>query len=239
LIFITPRIIKNQFDARDRTIDHADGLDDLMKSNQIEPWRDDVLHSEKIDAVSEVEMYEGEKPTTIRPATRKKLRQNDESQGDMQHSAPSDSEETIELRVTPKLPEMSQTLETSKGTPMAMAKLQAPKRKAGRFVILELGDLNEAAQLPFGAGAAAEDGSIIFGLEVPEGSLKSAEEFFAEGGTYSYKSGDDSAALKALGTFASMNEAQEQYPGLSSDGWHTLSPFEIMNLGKGPWSKQQ
>jgi hypothetical protein len=52
---------------------------------------------------------------------------------------------------------------------------------------------------------------------------------------YSYN--DQKIELVARGVFTSIPLAQAAYPGVSS-AWYTLSPYEIMNLGKSPWSRK-
>jgi hypothetical protein len=285
LIFITPRIIKDQFDARDSTIDHADGLDGLLRQNGIEPWREEVLHSPDIDAVSEVTPYTGTKPSTIRPASPPKhMEQLDSAPSSAVESAGdhAENEEPIELHVSPKLPQMSKSLTTEgnidrnvtallpspplpevsdQTTPEVVAPAEravaessteveaseseeeSPRARLAekvqgphRFVILRLEDFNQAAGLPFGSGLATEDGGILFGVEIPSGSQLKAHNFFAEGGDYQYQIGEDTALLKALGTYVTADEALARFPGLSQS-WHTLSPFEIMSLGRGPWTR--
>jgi len=42
--------------------------------------------------------------------------------------------------------------------------------------------------------------------------------------------------LQAVGVFPSAAEAAGMYPQIG-EAFHTLSPFEIMNLGSGPWMR--
>lgn len=67
LIFITPKIVKDQFDARDATIVRRDNLEDVISKGEFEPDRREILRRDSIDKVSEYEPYEGPKPSTIYP----------------------------------------------------------------------------------------------------------------------------------------------------------------------------
>lgn len=65
LIFITPRVIKDQFDSRDSTIERRDSIEKMIDENDMDPKREQVLRSPAIDRVSEAKMYDGAKPSTI------------------------------------------------------------------------------------------------------------------------------------------------------------------------------
>ena len=67
VIFITPRVIEDQFDARDSTVDARDSLEELISDQSFGSAREDVLRSEKIDAVTEEYLGEIELPTTTIP----------------------------------------------------------------------------------------------------------------------------------------------------------------------------
>jgi general secretion pathway protein D len=70
LIFLTPRIIKDQFDARDSTIESRDKMEDVIADYNVQPKRRGTLRNEKIDQVAESNAYEGPKPGTILPPSR-------------------------------------------------------------------------------------------------------------------------------------------------------------------------
>ena len=67
IIFITPRVIRDQFDARETTIDARDTLQDILNDQQFGPDRQDILRNPHIDKVSE--QYNGEipVPSTMTP----------------------------------------------------------------------------------------------------------------------------------------------------------------------------
>lgn len=89
LIFITPRIIKDQFDARTISLEHRDHLQNTIINGDVYPDRKNSLESSKLHEVIEVEEYEGEIPKQIIAV--------EESENNSNNS-------TIELRVKPKLP---------------------------------------------------------------------------------------------------------------------------------------
>jgi Flp pilus assembly secretin CpaC len=66
LIFITPRVIKDQFDARDITKNKSKKIQDDLFDSGIEPDRTDILNNLEMDTVIESEIYTGKKPSTIR-----------------------------------------------------------------------------------------------------------------------------------------------------------------------------
>ena len=68
LIFITPRILTDQFIARDETIKHRDEMVNTIQEQQAEPDRSEVLHSEDMDNVVEAQpIDEKNLPTPVRP----------------------------------------------------------------------------------------------------------------------------------------------------------------------------
>ncbi|MFN8389561.1 MAG: type II secretion system secretin GspD [Bdellovibrionota bacterium] len=67
LIFITPRIVTDQFVARDQTIAKRDKMERSIAEQQTEPTHEDVLHSPDLDRVVESQPLGDTPPTTIRP----------------------------------------------------------------------------------------------------------------------------------------------------------------------------
>ena len=67
LTFITPRIIKDQFDARDTTISQREKAGALIEGNDVYPDRKDLLESDAIDHVAEKEYFRGDGPGTLLP----------------------------------------------------------------------------------------------------------------------------------------------------------------------------
>jgi hypothetical protein len=83
--------------------------------------------------------------------------------------------------------------------------------------------------LPF---AVNNQGIVL--VEVPEGASTAALGFFEPGEQYSYHSGDNSVALRALGSFKSRSEAEAFY-SVPGGNWVTLSPYEVLHIGSKPW----
>jgi general secretion pathway protein D len=65
LIFITPRIINDQFDARDNSLNHRDEFTEEV--GPTDPNRDKYLYNKDLDSVAESTRYDGPKPGTILP----------------------------------------------------------------------------------------------------------------------------------------------------------------------------
>lgn len=228
LIFITPRIVRDQYDARDVTYEHKDNLEGDIRAFDTYPSRDEVLHSPNLDHVTEREHFKGAKPGTILPPTKLEQPQEIESS----HSLNTDSEGVIEMRVAPKLPPAEAD---SPNKPSEFSALEDGKRVAlapsnsGMFIVFEAkGDTSKAENLPF---SFAQGGSR-FGVEVPAESGLNVREFFKIGSRYRYQTGSQSIEVQPVARFASSSEAESLYSGR----WYTLSPYEIMNLGKAPWS---
>lgn len=68
LIFITPKIIKDQFVAREATLEKRDYLEKVIKEQNAEPDRNEILHSDSLNKVIEVQKLENNLPSTISPA---------------------------------------------------------------------------------------------------------------------------------------------------------------------------
>jgi general secretion pathway protein D len=67
LVFITPRIITDQFVAREQTLNKRDDMESAIHEQQTEPDRHDVLHSSDMDRVVESQPVGDTLPTVVRP----------------------------------------------------------------------------------------------------------------------------------------------------------------------------
>lgn len=246
LIFLTPRIVKDQFDARDATIESRDRLDDVIANYDVNPPRKGTLHNDRINQVAESVPWEGEKPGTILPP--KKFTEDlkaSAAKGETivprgggnevldldgiaasKDSAPKKGD-TLDLDSLPSANSPRSALKSSALTaPQAVA--------AGAFVVVELIKKNDAKKdLPF----LAKNSRGIGGLVIPSGSPEAAQRFFVSGGHYTYLWNKQGIALKVRAAYPSLQAAQLSYPGIGNS-WYTLSPHEIMNLGKAPWSNK-
>lgn len=244
LIFLTPRIVKDQYDARDATIESRDRMEDVIAAYDAEPPREAILDNDRINQVAESMLYEGTKPGTILPS--KKY-----------------ADEAKAAKSTVIIPQESADgvldldgLSASKGTPdkkgdalnldslpsstsprsslKSSALPAAPKGVSGSFVVLELAKKDDAKKdLPF----LTKGSRGIGGLIIPNGSPENALTFFSSGGHYAYQWNKQVIPLKVRATYPTVDAARMSYPGIGNN-WYTLSPYEIMNLGKGPWSKK-
>ncbi|MCB0335258.1 MAG: type II secretion system secretin GspD [Bdellovibrionales bacterium] len=240
LIFITPRIIKDQYDARDQTINQRGELEYAMDRYDVWPKRAEILRSDDVDSVIEPMEFEGELPTTMQGPERNRQRAS------VAHGIEVNGNE-ISVSVAPKLPsvrsydstEMIAKLPDSKpASEIQVSRLsnsgfESPKGAGGTFVVLQVENKDAGSvHTPF----AISKGSKLVGVTVPEGSSLSSKSFFAQGQRYVYQSGSHALKLKALGTFSSAAQAKSQYGDLSQQ-WYTLSPHEVMNLGRSPWKQ--
>ena len=246
LIFLTPRIVKDQFDARDATIESRDHLDDVIANYDVNPPRKATLHNDRINQVAESVPWEGEKPGTILPP--KKFtdelkasaakgetivpRGGENEVLDLDGIAASKGTapkkgDTLDLDTLPSSNSPRSALKSSALTPPQTG-------SAGAFVVIELVKKDDAKKdLPF----LAKNSRGIGGLIIPSGSPEAAQRFFMSGGHYTYQWNKQGIALKVRSAYPSLQAAQLSYPGIGNS-WYTLSPHEIMNLGKAPWSNK-
>ncbi|MCB0317178.1 MAG: type II secretion system secretin GspD [Bdellovibrionales bacterium] len=235
LIFITPRIVKDQFDARDITKNNRDKLQYEMVNNEIYPSRSEVLQNPEIDSVIEQPEFETSNTGPILPPYKNN---SGETLRELEAGMPSNSkaptQPKIELKVKPRLPNDSAAI----NSPDARAALKpsvisnSDSSAQGKFIILEASSKKTSSHLPLNR----IKGSEKFGIIIPQGGATAANSFFQLGKGYKYKLEGVDVALKVVQVFNDANEVEKKFPGASSS-WHTLSPYEVMNLGKYPWVK--
>ncbi|MCC6952664.1 MAG: type II secretion system secretin GspD [Deltaproteobacteria bacterium] len=261
LIFITPRVVSDQFVAREVTIERRDAVDKEINRRQVEPDRREVLHSDRIDRVTELEdASEGETlPTTITPP-----RSGSGTSGTMNREEQAALERT--KRALDSLTEDVQIEEGGAGQPpLGLPPERAQKR--ARPQVSQNGDtidITVAPRLPSVPGAAPKqespakmrtssapapaasrgyvvlralggsDGGVI-GLVVPGERGTPSGDFFQIGRRYT--ASDAKGTYICLGRYASEAEASKVHSELSSpDRWNTLSPEETLQLGSGSWA---
>lgn len=245
LIFLTPRIVKDQFDARDATIEGRDRMEDVIASYEIDPAREAVLENDRIDKVAESVPYEGPKPGTILPPqkytnevagkTAKAPKEvhtivDDPRNGPLDldaaaHGKPQPG--VLDLDSLPSSSSPRSSLKTS-----AVQKNTAPASQ-GIFVVVELVRKEDAKKdLPF----LAKGSHGIGGLMITADSSDQVRSFFAPRQEYVYSWNNQGIPVRIRSAYPSQAAAQLDYPRLGA--WYSLSPYEIMNLGKGPWSKK-
>ncbi len=238
LIFITPRIIQTQHDLRDSTITNRDKLDRALKSSNVYPPRDELLFSEDIDKVTEISPYTGKKPSTIR-APRKPLAVAPSPLSPDKQTQSSSNDEVIELHIQPKFATPAAPGGNKDVTPpkasFSAKNSHHTQAKQEQYVILELLTSPDSnLSLPFFSQQGKKG---LAGIKLPKGSSAQAKQFFQSGAQYIYSTGGKETPLRTLGVFADLQEAEDLFPEFE-ERWHTLSPHEIMNIGKGPWKRR-
>lgn len=204
LIFITPRIVQDQFDARDISLKHKNELQEVIERYEIGPDRYEQLENPDFDNVVDGTLYEGEKPGTIR--------------GKKKPAMDKVALPTLELSVEEKPNE-----ELRQVSP------KAEEVQLGRYVILET-----RSKLPEDTPEFISNESRLVGVYLPPEISSKAKEYFKVGQVYSFLHNESDIKLQATGIFYSEEEAKNFYPDLKQD-WYSLTPYEILNLGKGPW----
>ncbi len=199
LIFITPRIIKDQYDLRDSTITKRDKMNDFIEWHEVQPSRRDILDSDDVDHVTESHMYEGEKPTTITAPEKEPVEVNTE-------------DKPIKVTINPSAPAAKVAADTN-----------------AKYIVLQAMRGERPAGLPF----TINDASIT-GIVVPAESNIKAKSFFEMGATYKYSLKDEDVPFQVMAVFSNKADAEAMY---GNTGWYTLSPFELIKIGRMPWQR--
>lgn len=237
LILITPRIIKDQYDHREVTVEKRDSMEQQMAELNSYPDRKEVLRDERIDKVSEASAWEGAKPSTILPPIK------DSSSHKLKlDSAGGSDEGVIELRVAPKLPTgnspekppasaLSPHKEEQPAAPKMLKSGSARTGDSGQFVVLSLAKGQKTpSSVPFSAGMSGSLLGVMIGKDSPTGAV----DFFAPGQRYRFQAQGGDLIFTVQGVYGDESAARKLHKGLASH-WYALSPYEIMNLGSGPW----
>jgi general secretion pathway protein D len=244
LIFLTPRIIKDQFDARDSTIESRDKMEDVIAQYDVQPKREATLKNRRIDQVAESNLYEGPKPGTILPpskagreATAPRLPTKSDNAAVLDGStagildldsatAPATANSAAPVMDLDKLPSNQQPKAALKDS---ISRTKAPAPVAS-FVVAEV---SRGSALPFNRKGQGER----FGLIVPSDSSIEAKTFFRPGNTYTYGAPNTQSDIVVKGFFSSPSDAESRYPEVSGS-WHTLPSGEIKGLGRAPWTRK-
>ncbi|MBL7663196.1 type II secretion system secretin GspD [bacterium] len=223
VIFLTPRIIRDQYEARDNTIRMRDDLEGAISKLGDGPNRSEVLRSQNIDNVVESLAAPKALPSTITPPntstaanlpqearvaldrTNERLKVLSGTTATVDEPAShkltlkntnskSPDEEVIELKVKPKLPS-----------------LPGPKS----YVVLRtLGQSSRTVGVKF----------------------SSSKNIFQVGAKYRLTQSGTEEIMVCLGIFANQAEASQIAADLlTEDAYRELSPQELINFGSGPW----
>jgi general secretion pathway protein D len=246
LIFLTPRIIKDQFDARDTTIESRERMEDVIADYNVQPKRRATLQNDRIDQVAESNPYEGPKPGTILPPSRST---NDASiapriptknSGATVLDGSSDGVLDLDLAA----PAMETSIKESRapaalngqGSAQTRASLKAATTESSAlingasFVVFEYIGSGADPKLPLPNKRIGER----FGAVVPSDSSIEAKAFFRPGRTYTFASANNRVQVKVSSVFSAPADAESRYPEVSGS-WYTLSARETKNIGRGPW----
>ena len=243
LTFITPRIIKDQFDARDSTIDYRDAAKDIIEITKSEPKREDLLDSVEIDRVAEVDDTQIAKPGTMLPPKDLDKSQDRDSNNNEKESynkkSVSDSTENdvIELNIEAEPQNENNFQKLKEPGKQNLSKSEVNTQIADtRYIVLKpaFPDMvNELSQsLPF---VSSKKGFV--GLVMPEQDSPAINDFFRVGDTYSYQIGDTKIPFKVVEVHHTVMPSSKT-TALNKEEWYTLTPYELLSLGQGPWEKK-
>jgi general secretion pathway protein D len=221
LIFITPRILADQFDAREVTVEGRDKLTSVIE-NQIEttnvetPDRKEVLHHESIDRVFEKGTTTEEKPSTITPP---KVLSSEEEKAIRASIKEFSLKET---QPTPFLVSVSPKGKIAEVTPGASLASKAPSKVEG--------------ESSFGVVLRSLDSSAeLIGLEIPGTPNGTAGMFFQTGSKVKRSVNGKIVEYICLGRHESVLAAMKS--PLHPQTWQKFSLEESLQLGSGEWTK--
>ena len=245
LIFITPHIVKDQFDAREATLELRDTVEDVMVKNDINPNRNETLRSRHLDQVPD--LYDG--PAAIMPSTlvpyqtpadsegkkaleRTKIRLQQMTSGSGEEPARLENQEleteedVIHLRVKPKMPSQ---LNQQQSKPVQAPEQLSDSQTDRSFVVMREFGSSGVGSLPF----PYLDKQSSVGLVL---NSSDKQDFFRVGRRYRYVDRGVERKFVCLGRYSSLSELKEQHPSLSTQqAWHTLSSEELARLGTQGW----
>jgi len=223
LIFITPRIVSDQFDARDVTLTKRDSLETAIPPEDGTD-RSPQLRNDDIDRVFEVNNESGSKPSMITPPkhlTAEEAEAVRATAARLAKVSPSRTKDVFSVTVKPKLPGDASQPEVPQSdviVPPAKKTVPEPQAKAENesFVVVlrQLGN----------------DGQVL-GLEVPGTIDGPAGKFFQTGSRVKHRS--DGAEFVTLSRY--KNRADAKKAPLPVDKWQALTPSTVVSLGTGEW----
>ncbi len=223
LIFITPRIIRDQFDARSSTIEEKEKLEDVIAYNNITPNREGVLNHPRIDEVATSEKYEGAVPSMITAP-----RDNDST-------LLKSSGEILRLKASPKLPSLKLPVQKTSGVNVNSNnnnKNELPKASLniGKITNKNLSSDNQKyivmKVLSNGKTSPFKTSKNLFGVTMP--SNANANSFFVPGGRYVYNNNGEKIELVAQGVFNNKDKAEYIYEELKLASWNELGSQDLM-----------
>ncbi|MCB0320918.1 MAG: hypothetical protein KDD60_08320, partial [Bdellovibrionales bacterium] len=117
-----------------------------------------------------------------------------------------------------------------KKTGESASRLDEVNRSSSVYLIARLSAIPKSStyQAPF-LSTSPKEGQLV-GIEIPQGAEKVLQRISA-GTQLEYGPKDDAARLTISSLFPSPSAAKGSFSG----DWYTLTPFEIMRFGNGPW----
>lgn len=248
LIFITPRIVQDQFDAREATVVKREQMEDVIVRENTFPRHDDILRSPDIDKTTEAFVDTTTNPGTITAPKRERPTNDIPTSYELN----TDSQGVIELQVSPELPkepadspaiDLNTSIDPASGSDAtaptrerrASANLNQISNDGEKIIIMQslIEDGDAPENVPFHLDSEREN----FVIGIPAGSNAYTRGFFQIGEKYAYKLDDVKVEFEPVAVLNSREELASLYPELS-DKLYILSPYEIMNVGIAPWVKR-
>ncbi len=247
LIFITPKVVSDQFVAREQTKEKSGRMKSEIEKLEAEPDRSEVLDSANMDEVAEDLPPRDITPGTI---TRPKGARNlslDEQEAEARTAArirelaggkeviEKSSGEELSFTVKPKLPGEgggNPPAAASRSTMKNSTETSSATSAAKTYVVLRQLGGNPTMDLPFHYA----DGERTVGIVVLGSQSSSPGKFFTIGRRYLFRQGEEDIPFVCLGTFGSRADAQALQASLSAeDLWYSLSPADSIGLGRNEW----
>jgi hypothetical protein len=231
LILITPRIVKDQYDARDITIENRNVLEKEIDERDLHPNRREITRDRAIDQVAESEPFDGTSPSTVLAPS---LGQSPTSQAKLA-LAPND-DQIMEFSINPKIPTKPKFKESSVSHKTSDARASINMAQKEAFLVVQLKDTKaiDITGLPFKISSKNNLATLRVSAEAKAKVLK----LFQTGSEVGYNLNGKSAKFRVVGVFSSEEEAKLAFDSIGNQ-WYEMSPYEIMNLGNGPWVKAQ
>jgi general secretion pathway protein D len=265
LTFITPRIVKDQFDARDSTKEKTGVMKKTLNDENVYPRRKEILDNEHIDNVAEISAYNGEGPGTILPpkSIKKAKRllsqqQNPSNQNTVMSITPKEESGSIDAEIDDtasfNLKRNDSKGENGQDTSLPQSQNLQNQQKAQA--------LNQSSVAPvFSSQKETPNRStkrnyIVLkvlkapSFKIPTPFLINDEKYF--GLVLPSVSTDETLSFfkpgqkyiykidneKIVVEVVELNFSTKSKIALSEKYWYILSPYEILHLGQGPWFKQ-
>jgi Flp pilus assembly secretin CpaC len=239
LTFITPHIVKDQFDNRDMTISQRDRIQTAVQESKTGPDRHELLQNPAIDDVADIDKSEVQAPGTIRPQAEELAgsarQQSGQPQSEVQRRSlrsalPSGAVAPLALNVAPPLPPGAVPAQVASAAPLGSGTVATSTTRPEYFVLRVLQSPANVTDLPISA-----DGMV--GIVVPEGTGPEYRAFFRLGRKLSFGTPTGNITLQVAEKHLTPEIAQQTHQ-IAAESWHTLSPHELLSLGSGPWTAE-